>query len=529
MKICCQKFYVRFIITALLFCTCKATLLAQSLPQNEELIDKAQKFIHSNPDESIIIGKHLLKNTSLGSEKAILNVLVAEGYTIKGNYNNAIISVFEAGNYFKEIDDTLQIKILLLKSVLLRNLYLDLQSEKYLHEAGEISKKISLKKFQSLAQAKIALHKIEMNLERRKSQEAQVLIRKNNLLFKKLAVEDSDNNQAFNIVKAKTFSSLSQLDSATVYFNRALHFAQNRKQANVLEKAVILNGLSQVYFQKKAHEKSIALLMEALELVENNSNISVLKSVNRQLAINYLALGDRQNYQLYSNEFLKLNTSLEQSERESVNTAFNLISKEQDDYFIAQERKHIAYFYIVLGLSIAIILVCVLFWFKSLWKRNRLKEIINYLEISRNTFSKISIERKEPNKKIIIPHETEQAILAKLKRFEISTKFTNNEMSLAVLAGQFDTNTKYLSEIINKHYQDNFNTYINKLRINFIIEKLKTDPNYMHYKISYLAEKSGFSSHSSFATVFKSITGIAPGTFIDLLKEEAEQKDKEIA
>lgn len=93
-------------------------------------------------------------------------------------------------------------------------------------------------------------------------------------------------------------------------------------------------------------------------------------------------------------------------------------------------------------------------------------------------------------------------------------------MSLANLASQFDTNTKYLSEIINKHYNVNFNTYINKLRVNYIVEKLKTDANYMNYKISYLAEDAGFSSHSSFATVFKSITGIAPVTFIDLLKED---------
>jgi YesN/AraC family two-component response regulator len=119
-----------------------------------------------------------------------------------------------------------------------------------------------------------------------------------------------------------------------------------------------------------------------------------------------------------------------------------------------------------------------------------------------------------------MPAETEQQILNKLKKFESTSKFTNKDISLAVLAGQFETNTKYLSEIINKHYNINFNTYINKLRVNFIIEKLKNEPNFCNYKISYLAELSGFASHSSFATVFKSISGISPITFIDLLKNE---------
>jgi YesN/AraC family two-component response regulator len=164
----------------------------------------------------------------------------------------------------------------------------------------------------------------------------------------------------------------------------------------------------------------------------------------------------------------------------------------------------------------------VLFWFKFNSKKKRLREIISYLEVTRNNLNIGFTEKKEVTKKSTIPLETEQALLAKLKRFENSTKFTSNDMSLAVLAGQFETNTKYLSEIINKHYDMNFNTYINKLRINYIVEKLKSDPNFRNYKISYLAENSGFSSHSSFATVFKSITGIAPITFIELLKNEME-------
>jgi hypothetical protein len=60
-------------------------------------------------------------------------------------------------------------------------------------------------------------------------------------------------------------------------------------------------------------------------------------------------------------------------------------------------------------------------------------------------------------------------------------------------------------------------TYINKLRINYIVEKLKTDPNFIKYRISYLAENCGFASHSSFATVFKTITGLSYGNLINPL------------
>lgn len=90
-------------------------------------------------------------------------------------------------------------------------------------------------------------------------------------------------------------------------------------------------------------------------------------------------------------------------------------------------------------------------------------------------------------------------------------------MSLAVLAGQLETNTKYLSEVINKYKEKNFNVYINELRVNYLVSLLKNDATYLNYKVSYLADVAGFSSHSSFTTVFKSITGMSPNTFIQQL------------
>ena len=223
---------------------------------------------------------------------------------------------------------------------------------------------------------------------------------------------------------------------------------------------------------------------------------------------------------------MKINAEIENTEQETINTIYNLIDKENEDKYLIIKNQFYNKILITLLFCALILIACSIFWYKLYLQKNRLKEIINYLEVTRNNFINRYTEKKEINKKIFIPQETEQSILTKLKRFENSSKFTNKDMSLAVLAGQLDTNTKYLSEIINKHYHVNFNTYVNKLRINYIVEKLKTDPNFVNYKISYLAEACGFSSHSSFATIFKSITGIVPMTFIELLKEEKENEIK---
>ncbi|WP_027379742.1 helix-turn-helix domain-containing protein [Chryseobacterium daeguense] len=52
------------------------------------------------------------------------------------------------------------------------------------------------------------------------------------------------------------------------------------------------------------------------------------------------------------------------------------------------------------------------------------------------------------------------------------------------------------------------------MRINHIAHLLKTNPAFLNYKVSYLAEYCGFSSHSAFTTVFKSVTGMSPNTYI---------------
>lgn len=131
-------------------------------------------------------------------------------------------------------------------------------------------------------------------------------------------------------------------------------------------------------------------------------------------------------------------------------------------------------------------------------------------------------ENEKDRKKAESPmtSETEAKLLELLDDFEKGTSFTNKNMSLSFLAGELNTNTKYLSHLINRHKNSDFKTYINRLRINYIVDKLGNDEKYRQYKISILAEECGFSSHSKFASVFKQITDYSPSVYIKLLYSE---------
>ncbi|MDV3661719.1 AraC family transcriptional regulator [Elizabethkingia anophelis] len=85
----------------------------------------------------------------------------------------------------------------------------------------------------------------------------------------------------------------------------------------------------------------------------------------------------------------------------------------------------------------------------------------------------------------------------------------------------FNTNPRYLSQIIHNHKGQNFNNYINRLRINYISDRLYNVIIYREYKVSYLAEECGYASPQVFINAFRKETGMTPSYFIKELKKQA--------
>jgi AraC-like DNA-binding protein len=71
-----------------------------------------------------------------------------------------------------------------------------------------------------------------------------------------------------------------------------------------------------------------------------------------------------------------------------------------------------------------------------------------------------------------------------------------------------------LSKIINIHYEKNFSSYINDLRINYLLKELKTNPSLKTYTIKALAKKIGFGSTEAFSKTFKKHTNMSPSIYL---------------
>ena len=280
---------------------------------------------------------------------------------------------------------------------------------------------------------------------------------------------------------------------------------------------VTLNQLGKLYFQKQQYQKSLTSYQKALEISKQLGNKPYQAKIMEGLSTTFLALDEAALF--YSNRAnsSQLANEVEIEEDKSINSIYNYIN---DNFNEKGESAKNAFQRNILILGSALFLIVLTMLILKLRYRYRARQyemFLNYFENKIPKETTVSVT-KEVSKTSNIPKETEDALVQKLAQFENSKQFTKQDMSLATLASHFDTNTKYLSEIINTHKHKNFNSYINELRINYIIDKLKNNSTYLNYKISYLAEESGFSSHSSFATVFKAVTGIPPTVFIELLR-----------
>lgn len=88
------------------------------------------------------------------------------------------------------------------------------------------------------------------------------------------------------------------------------------------------------------------------------------------------------------------------------------------------------------------------------------------------------------------------------------------------LAKEINTNSSYLSKVINITKSESFAHYLNNLKIDFAVDKLSKDKKFKSFTIKAIAEDSGFNTAQSFTNAFYKKTGIYPSYFIKQLENK---------
>jgi len=107
-----------------------------------------------------------------------------------------------------------------------------------------------------------------------------------------------------------------------------------------------------------------------------------------------------------------------------------------------------------------------------------------------------------------VEEDTRAAMFEELtKHIEQECNYRNSDLSLARLADSIGFSPHHLSEVLNQHAGQNFNQFINAYRVREVCDKLNSGSS---LKLMDIAMEAGFSSKSTFNTIFKKITGVTP-------------------
>ncbi|WP_299123547.1 helix-turn-helix domain-containing protein [uncultured Tenacibaculum sp.] len=381
--------------------------------------------------------------------------------------------------------------------------------------------------------------------------------------FKKNNLKLSDPFIAIPTNIAISYSVLGQIDSAFKYNNIAINTYKKNNDSILLGYSYFSLGL--ILKKKKDYMNSINTYLKSINAINNDENYRILTSLYSKIADMYDSLNDKKNtlkFHLKADSISTLkqtkNISLKRSYKylydyykqkndyqnqlkyinklltlkefilKEKNKIDEIFSKEYDIPNLLAEKKKIItklkfeaknskrnkLIYITL-LFISLILIVYQINKKRVYKK-RFLALINQKE---KGSLKVVKEVKPSNTELSLPDTVIKDILNKLILFEKNNDFLNNDINLQNLATKFNTNSNYLSKVINQHKNLTFTNYINNLRIEYTIQKLKTDSFLRKYTIKAIATEVGFKNSQSFSKAFFKYTGIKPSYFIKELNK----------
>lgn len=300
------------------------------------------------------------------------------------------------------------------------------------------------------------------------------------------------------------------------------------KQLDKDEEAIDYLYMVDSIYQEKP--KVIFQAREAYELL--NKELKAAKNYQKQLGvIEKLLVVDEIITEEYQNLGKKIvqeyETPLMISEKETLlNEKEALINQLQDENFLSEKK-------VIALVIISVILLVLIFYFfrRNVVQKKRFNALMENYEQKKVLKEKEKTEKKQvsPSEKVTtttekedigLPKEMVDAILEKLEKFEDTHRFTKKNYTLTKLAKELDTNSTYLSKIINMTKGMNFAKYMNEIRIDYAIEQLKENKVFRSYTIKAIAIEVGFNNAQSFSTAFHKKTGINPSYFLKQLDNQ---------
>jgi len=481
------------------------------------------------------------KSLDIGIEYAELqnnNVLLYEAYKKKGVYlfysgknESALESLLEAYKLAKEMNNKKALietknNIALIQIQVRDNLgALDLYIENLKQIADSDDKSLKNKKmiiYFGMAKAYIDLGRHE---EATKYVEDGIAInqQKNNIELEAY----------FNILLGELESNKGNYQKAAELFIKAKEQIASYGGDRVADRFLKLY-IGKNYAAQNQHELAVKEFLEGEQLLEENDiDYLSIQGLYSGLADSYSVIGEIEKSSKYYKKTLEIDARNDKTRAilnsRMVQEALGNLKEQIND--LEKISKRIKYYYAAgIGVLLLIIFGLVIYYRKQQRKNKELfNKLMLELEEKRQqekreqktqkstTTTKKSIAKTKETPEI---DEKTAEILKNLEEFEAKELFLSQDSTLVEVAKKIQTNTTYLSKVINTYKEKSFTSYITDLRVNYAIERLSVDRKFRSFTIGAIAQEIGFRRSESFSKAFKVKTGLYPSYFIKELEKQ---------
>lgn len=240
--------------------------------------------------------------------------------------------------------------------------------------------------------------------------------------------------------------------------------------------------------------------------------------------INYYKNKEEYQDQLfYVERLLKFDSILHQN---NISINEKLIKKYDTVALLAEQEKLIEFIHrknsgfkkSIWLLAFGILIISTLFYYQYNRRKRYAQRFKRLLEEKEHTIEvekeNVLIGKKPEKRDLKISEEIKEDILEKINKFEAELGYLEPNITTNSLATKFKTNSKYISRIVNTYKGKNFTNYINDLRIEYLIEELKTNSKFRNYTVKAISGEIGFNTTEAFSKYFYKKTGLYPSYFI---------------
>lgn len=490
------------IFSLLLFLVFAVNVNAQ-VNDAQNLTKDVRSLMYTDPEKAIKTAQYIISNQSFGTTNDVYNALLlqSEIYFNLKKYNDAVVKLISADRISGYVDnDFLKSK----NEYLIGKLYLELgffdEYPEIITDIDELSK--SLKKEEEIACVGFWKDELEILKLYHQGKYKESLAKIQNSINN---ITDLD----------EAYGSRLQMIKLNIESNKGSDFQSSESYFQ------FLSQLTDLRSDVKNANFSEADIIKLKNRFPQYNDGAFFSNVYREWSKTACGTNSADCF-TSRKEYIKILKSTLADKQEARVNIINLIDQKENSKIHEQKEFQNKILFLVAAIAALSLIFSLIYYFIIKNRTNVATMEYEKENISKEYEQKLSDQLKDfqASHVFTIPEKTENLILSNLETFEKSKDVRDPSLSLSVLAKRMNTNSKYLSEVINKHKGKNFNNYLNELRVNYIVEKLTQNHEYLQYKTSYLAEEAGFASRTTFTTIFKNVTGKSPSQFIDELKNK---------